>query len=258
MRIISGLAVLLWCVSGAFAAVKTQVIEYKQGDTALEGYLAYDDATDAKRPGVLVVPEWWGNNDYSRKRAEQLAQLGYVGFAIDMYGKGKTTDDPKQAGEWAGEVKKDLQLEKARIEAAIDTVKQQPMVDPNRLGAIGYCFGGAIVLDMARLGEPVLGVVSFHGDLTSKIPAQNIKAKILVCTGAADKFVPPEQVKSFEEEMKKAGADFKVVSYPGAHHSFTNPNADQHHMDNIQYNAEADRQSWDAMKSFFVDLFKQG
>jgi dienelactone hydrolase len=239
------------------AKVVLKEIDYKAGDTDMKGFVAYDDAATGKRPGVLVIPEWWGNNDYPKSRAQQLAELGYVAFAADMYGGGKTTDDPKQAGEWAGQFKKDPKLARQRVQAALDTLKQQPNVDPEKLGAIGYCFGGTCVLQMARWNAPVKGVVSFHGDLTPVEPAKaQIKPRVLVCTGEADTFVPQTAVDAFKKEMAAARADSKIITYPDAHHSFTNPNADSHHMDNIKYNADADKKSWEDMKSFFSDIFK--
>jgi dienelactone hydrolase len=173
-----------------------------------------------------------------------------------MFGKGKTTDDPKQAGEWATAVKKDPQLAKQRFEAGLDVLKKQPNVDTNNIGAIGYCFGGTVVLYAARANEPLKGVVSFHGDLTTPAPATGkIDPKILVCTGAADTFVPPEQIEQFKKEMSDAKADAQVISYPDAHHSFTNPHADEHHIDNIKYNEAADKKSWEDMKAFFSRAF---
>jgi len=243
----------------AHAEVKTKVIQYKAGDKLMEGYLAWDDAArtvgDGKRPGVLVYPEWWGLTDYPKKRAEQLAQLGYVAFAADMYGKGETTDEAEEAATWMGAVKKDQTLERERLEAALNVLKSQEQVDANRIAAMGYCFGGTMALDMARMGMPVKGVVSFHGDLSTKTPAEKAPVKILVLTGADDAWVPADQVKAFEEEMKKAGADVKVISYPGAQHAFTNSDADRHGIKNVKYNADADKKSWEEMKKFLGDLF---
>jgi len=247
-------AMIFTCL--ASGAIKTQKIEYKAGDKNMVGYVAWDDSTDAKRPAVLVFPEWWGITDYAHKRAEMLAGLGYVGFAVDMYGEGKTTDDPAQAGQWAGEVKNNIPVGLARAQAALDTLKTQPMVDPDKIAAIGYCFGGSCVLEMARHNMPVKGVVSFHGDLTTASPAKSVAPRVLVCTGAVDSFVPIEQVGNFEKEMKNAGAKYDVIVYENAHHSFTNPDADRHHIPNIQYDEKADKQSWEAMQKFLAELFK--
>lgn len=245
--------IALFAVSShARAAIKTETVEYKAGDKTLKGFIAYDDATTDKRPAVIVVPEWWGMTDYPKMRARKLAELGYVGFAADFYGDGKTTDDPKQAGQWAGEVKGNPDLEKQLAQAAIDEVKKHPQVDPDKIAAIGYCFGGTMALDMVRRHEPVKGVVSFHGDLSTNTPSKDTgAAKVLVCTGAADSFVPPQSVDAFRKEMP----DAKVISYPGAHHSFTNPDADRHHIDNIKYNEAADKKSWEDMKQFLTELF---
>lgn len=243
-------------VSNAMAEIKTRKVQYKAGDKTMIGFLAWDDSTNAKRPGVIVFPEWWGTGDYTHQRAQQLAQLGYVGFAADMYGDGKTTDDPTQAGKLAGEVKGNPQLAAERVQAALEALKSQPMVDPEKVAAIGYCFGGSMALLMARQNMPIEGVVSFHGDLSTQSPAHKVTPRVLILTGKDDAFVPPEQVQKFENEMKSAGANYKVVSYEGAHHSFTNPDADRHKIPNIKYNAKADKESWEEMKNFLADLFK--
>src|SRR5687768_9199502 len=199
-------AVTLAAVS-AHAEVKTQTIEYKDGDATLKGFLAYDDAVDGKRPGVLVVPEWWGVNDYAKSRAEQLAKLGFVAFVADIFGDGFVTADPKVAGQKAGEAKEAGWL-RSRGKLAIEQLRKHDRVDPQNVAAIGYCFGGATVLELARAGEDLKGVVSFHGALDTKEPQRGqVKTKILVLHGDADPFVPPQQVAAFEQEMKDAGAD---------------------------------------------------
>jgi len=249
--VVLGLAV---CVK---ADVKTKEIEYRDGETILKGFLAYDDAVQGKRPGVVVIHEWWGHNDYARGRAEQLARLGYVAFAADMYGDGKKTDDPKQAGEWAGPYYKDRALLMARFNAALNTLKQQEQVDPTKIAATGYCFGGSVCLEALRGGADLVGVVSFHGGLSTSEPAKpgTIKGKVLVCTGADDPLVPQEQVDGFVKEMREARADYYVVSYGGALHAFTNPAADTHNMPPVKYNAKADMRSWEAMKAFLAEVF---
>jgi dienelactone hydrolase len=253
-------SVALLCIfySIASAEIKSQKIEYQVGDATMLGYLAYDDASNAKRPAVIVVHEWWGNNDYSRHRAEQLAQLGYVGFAIDMYGKGKTTDDVKQAQQWSGEIHSNPDLASQRIKAAMVILDTWPTVDTNKIAAIGYCFGGSVVLNMARQHMPILGVVAFHGDLSNEHPEQtkDVKAKILVCHGADDPLVNEQAVSKFIDEMKSAGADWQLIQYSGAQHAFTNPAADSHHISGIAYNKEADERSWKLMQDFLSDLFK--
>jgi dienelactone hydrolase len=237
------------------AKVVLKEIPYKAGDTDMLGYLAYDDAITDKRPGVAVVHEWWGNNDYAKMRAQKLAELGYVAFAVDMFGKGKITDDPKQAGEWAGTVKNNPDIARQRMTAGLEILKQQPKSDPEKIAAIGYCFGGTVVLHSARANRPLKGVVSFHGDLSTVRPAtKKPQAKILVCAGAADPMVPKEQVDTFRKEMESAGADFKIIEYPDAQHSFTNPKADSHNIPGVKYNEAADTKSWEDMKAFFKDV----
>ena len=246
----------------ASAEVVTRNIEYQQGETVMKGMLAYDDAIKGKRPGVLVVHEWWGQNEYPRERAKELAALGYTAFALDMYGEGMTAEHPKDAGTFAGAVGNDLPLAKARFEAALDTLKQQSnVVDANKIAAIGYCFGGGIVLQMARLGEDIKGVVSFHGSLASKIQAERgkVKAAVRVFNGAADPMVKPEQINAFEREMFAAGVDYKVVNYEGAKHAFTNPGATalgKKFELPLAYNEHADKDSWAQMQAFFKEIFK--
>ena len=256
-RLSFALAVVL-LASTAGAELQRKPIEYKQGDATLKGYLVYDDRAQEKRPGVVVVPEWWGLNDYVKGRADQLAQLGYVALAADIYGDGQVTTDPKEAGKLATKFRGDRELLRARTQAALDTLKAQPQVDPSKTAAIGYCFGGTAVLELARSGADVNGVVSFHGGLDTPMPAKQgqVKAKVLVLAGGDDPMVPKEQVQGLEKEMKDAGADVVVTSYPGAVHSFTNPDADKLGMKGIGYNKEADEKSWQAMKDFFERIFK--
>jgi len=257
MKIVFLAALPVLMATVAHAAVRTKVIEYKHGDTVLEGYLAYDDAQTGQRPGILVVHEWTGHNPYVRKRAEQLAELGYVAFALDMYGKGVHAKDAKEAAELAGTYKGNRKLMRARAEAGLDVLRKQSQTDPNRLAAIGYCFGGTTVLELARDGQPLAGVVSFHGDLATPTPedAKNIKAKVLALHGADDPFVPAAVVTAFEEEMRKGGVDWQLVSYGGAVHSFTNPGAGTDNSRGAAYNAKADHRSWVAMKNFFNEIF---
>ena len=237
-----------------------KTVEYNAQGVVMKGYLAYDENNQGKRPGVLVVPEWWGLNDYARKRTQMLAELGYVALAVDMYGEGKYAVDPKEAGKLSSEVMKNFDEAEARFVAAVEFLKQQPNVDPSRIAAIGYCFGGSEVLSMAGQGVELKGVASFHGTLAAIKPPQPgmARAKILVLNGGADPFNTPEQIEAFQKEMKTAGADVKVISYPGALHSFTNPEADalgkKFNMP-IAYNASADKKSWDEMKNFLETIF---
>jgi dienelactone hydrolase len=241
------------------AEVKTKVVEYKHGDKVLEGYLAYDDATKDKRPGVLIVHEWTGHNPYVRQRAEQLAKLGYVAFALDMYGKGVHAKDAQEAAKMAGEFKNDRKLMRDRAATGLDVLRKQELVDTKRVAAIGYCFGGTTVLELARAGNDIAGVVSFHGDLATPKPedAKNIKCKVLALHGADDPFVKPEVVAAFEDEMRKAGVDWALVAYGNAVHSFTNPGAGNDASKGAAYNEKADHRSFQAMRTFFDEIFEK-
>jgi dienelactone hydrolase len=245
-------------VSPAQAEMKSEVVEYRHGDVVLEGYLAYDDLIRGKRPGVLVAHEWNGHNLYVRKRAERLARLGYVAFALDMYGKGVRAKDAKEAAALAGIYKGDRALMRARAAAGLNVLRSRPETDPMRLTAIGYCFGGTTVLELARSGADLVSVVSFHGGLDTPTPgdARNIKGKVLVLHGGDDPFVPANQVEAFQEEMRKGGVDWQFVSYGGAVHSFTNPESGSDNSKGLAYNERADRRSWNAMKTFFAETLK--
>lgn len=245
----------------AFAEIKTDVVNYTVDQTKLTGYMAYDDSVKGKRPAVIVVHEWWGHNDYARKRAEMIAGLGYVGFALDMYGDGKVTDHAADAEKYMNQVFNNMDVGVKRFNAAVDIVKKNPHVDPNNVAAIGYCFGGAIVLHMARVGAGLKGVATFHGNLSSmhKPEPGSVKAKVLVMAGADDKLVPPEQVESFKKEMDEANVDYEVIIYPGASHSFTNPDADKYAKANnlpLAYNKEADEKSWNKFQEFLKQIFQ--
>ncbi len=237
------------------AAVKTEVVEYTDGEQLCEGFLAWDDATPGKRPGVVVVHEWMGLGDYAKERARQLAGLGYVAFAADIYGKGIRAKDAKEAGALAGKYKGDLPLLRSRARAAFDTLAKNPRVDASRIFAIGYCFGGTTALELARSGAPVAGVVSFHGGLSTKDPAdaKNVKGRVLVLHGAADPYVPAAEVAAFQKEMDDAKVDWQMVFYSGAVHSFTNPGAGSDPSKGAAYDAKADRRSWEAMKAFLAE-----
>ena len=254
---------LFFCL---FVSVQTQAtlreenVEYHAGDTVMKGYLAWDDAKGEKQPGVLVVHEWWGLNDYARMRAKMLAELGYTALAVDMYGDGKNSEHAKDAKEFVKSVKEKQGVAQQRFVAAKEFLAGRPNVDKNKIAAIGYCFGGSTVLNMARLGVDLKAVVSFHGNLETQTPAQQgkIKAKVLVLNGAADKFVTPESISAFKKEMTEANVDYQFVNYPGALHGFTNPDADRLGKANelaVAYDAEADKQSWDAMQQLFKEVF---
>ena len=252
------LLVVLFFPLSAHAALHTEFVEYTEGNTVLEGYLAYDDAVAQKRPGVLVVHEWKGLGSYAQKRAEQLAELGYVAFAADIYGKGIRPQTNEEAGAQAGIYKNNRPLLRARVNAALDILKNNALVDSQKMAAIGYCFGGTTVLELARSGADVRGVVSFHGGLNTPAPddAKNIKAKVLVLHGADDPYVSPEEVGAFKEEMAKGNVNLEFVAYPGAVHSFTNPDAGDDPSKGAAYNVEADQKSWEAMKVFFNGIFQ--
>jgi dienelactone hydrolase len=242
----------------AMAKVQSKEIEYRQGDTVLQGFLAWDDAAKGKRPGVLVVHEWWGHNAHARAQATRLAKAGYVGFALDMFGKGKVATHPKDAMAFVQEATKDPEVAAARFDAALDVLKQQPQVDPEKIGAFGYCFGGGVALAMARAGRDLDAVVTFHGSLRPGAgPAEpgKVKPAILVQTGGSDPMVTREQVQQLEDELKGAGVDVKVITYPKAKHAFTNPDADKAGMEGLAYDAQADRQSWDAAMKFVKRVF---
>jgi len=258
MKLLGWFALLLAGASVATAEVRTKVVEYKHGDAVLEGYLAWDDAIRGKRPGVLVVHEWTGLGSYARMRAEKLAGLGYVAFAIDMYGKGVRPKTPQEAGAQAGIYKSDRQLMRARALAGLNGLLGNEMCDTKRVAAIGYCFGGTTVLEIARSGADIAGVASFHGALDTPNPgdAKNIKCKVLALHGGDDPYVPRKDVEAFEDEMRAGGVDWQLNVYAGAVHAFTNPEAGDDNSKGAAYNAKADRRSWDAMKLFLAEIFQ--
>lgn len=254
------IALLLCCSTMAQAAIQTREVPYTAADgTRLVGYHAWDDAISGPRPGVIVVHEWWGLNDYAKRRARDLAALGYSALAVDMYGDGRNTQHPDDAKAFMNAALADPAIPKARFQAGLDLLKAQPQTDPARLAAIGYCFGGKVVLDMARQGLPLAAVVSFHGALVTATPATpgSVKAKVLVEHGAADSFITPEQIAAFKAEMDQAGADYRFVELPGAKHGFSNPDADAHkgHGLDLGYQKEADERSWADMQALFKDVF---
>jgi len=258
MKKLSIFLLLILAAGPAFAAVQTKTIEYKDGDTVLEGYVAYDDAIVGKRPGVLVVHDWMGFGPFGNKKADDLAKLGYTAFAVDIYGKDIRPKDTNAAGALSSSYKADRALLRKRILAGYDALKSEATVDANKIGIIGFCFGGTTALELARSGAPVSGIVSFHGGLATPTPmdAKNIKAKILVLHGADDPYVPTDEVTAFEKEMTDAKVDWQLVKYSGAVHSFTNPAAGNDNSKGAAYNQSVDQRSWLAMKSFFAETLK--
>ena len=248
---------LMSCALAAPAAIHTETVEYKHGETTLEGHLAYDDAVKTTRPAVLISHQWKGLSDYEKKRAEMLAKLGYVVFAVDIYGKGIRPKDPAAASAEAGKYKGNRTLLRARINAGLETLRKQKFVDPKRIASIGYCFGGTTVIELARSGADIAGVVSFHGALDSPNSAdgKNIKCKVLALHGADDPFVPEKDITAFEAEMRDASVDWQLINYGGAVHSFTDWNADGS-MKGAKYDKRADERSWEDMKQFFAEILK--
>jgi dienelactone hydrolase len=254
-------------VGPARAEIKTQTIEYKQGDTTLVGFLAYDDklATEkTPRPGVVVCPEWWGNDAYAHSRAQQLAAAGFVAFAIDMYGKGedgkaRTTNDPQQAGKWANEVNANPKVLRERAMAGYAALTSQKMVDKTKVAAIGYCMGGTVAIELGRAGADLDAIVTFHSSrIAAQDPSDNKKLKdngttVLICHGQDDTFVAPDEITKFHQQMKDAGVDYEFDAYSGAVHSFTNPGADAHKMDGVKYNEKADKRSWTRMLALYEE-----
>ena len=247
----------LTCALAARGQVHTEKIEYKHGDTVLEGHLAYDQSIQGKRPGVLIVHQWKGLTDYEKKRAEMLAKLGYIAFAVDIYGKGIRPKDNQEAAAEAGKYKQNRELLRSRAAAGLAVLQTRKFIDSDRIAAIGYCFGGTTVIELARSGAEIAGVVSFHGALDSPTPedGKKIKCKVLALHGADDPFVPAKDVAAFEEEMRQAKVDWQLIKYGGAVHSFTDWNAGDNHLEGAAYNEKADRRSWEAMKQFFGEIF---
>lgn len=238
----------------------TETLSYTASGKTLRSFLALDRGGAARRPGIVIFGEWWGLNPYVERRARELAGLGYVALAADVYGEAKQASDATEAGTLMNALLADMESTSARVRAAVDALKARPEVDPARVGAMGYCLGGALSLHAARLGLDLRGVVSFHGSLGRTHPAKKgeVKAKVLVCHGAADKFVPDEELAGFEREMAELGVDLKLIAYPGVLHGFTNPEATangERYKLPLRYDAQADLQSWDEMTAFWQRVF---
>jgi dienelactone hydrolase len=242
----------------AAAEIATEEIAYRQGDVTLRGFLAWDADREGQRPAVLVVHEWWGLNDYARQRARKLAGLGYIAFALDMYGEGKVTEHPSEAGEWAGKIRANVDTWRSRALAGLKILQSHPLADSERTAAIGYCFGGSTVLQLAYANAPVRGVVSFHGALPPlSEETKQVKPAVLVCHGAADGFISQESIQAFQAGMERVEADWHMITYGNARHSFTNPDADQRGIDGLRYNKKADHRSWQHMQLFFDEILAE-
>ncbi len=256
--LIAAALLALFAAAPLRAEIKTQTVEYKDGDTVLEGLAVYDDAATGNMPGVLIAHQWMGITDHERHAAKELAHLGYVAFVADIYGKDQRPADRKGAGEMAGKFKGGDRADlRRRMSLALAELRKQPHVDTAKIAAIGYCFGGTAVLELARSGADVTGVVSFHGGLAAGTAdgAGNIKAKLLVCHGAVDPFVKPEEVDAFKKEMGDAKVTMQFFAYKDAVHAFTQPEAGNDPSKGAAYNKDAAMQSWDQMKTFFGEIF---
>jgi len=252
------LAALLTVAAAAAADIATEVVTYDHDGVILEGFLAEDSAANGKAPGVLVIHQWRGLTDNETLRAEMLAELGYVALAADVYGQGVHPKNSDEAREQAVKYYSDRELFRARLAAGLAKLKAHPKVDPDRVAVIGYCFGGAAALELARSGADLAGAVSFHGNLDTPLPAGpgDVKGKVLVCHGAIDHFIKPEHITGFVDEMEGAGVDYQFIMYAGAVHAFTQKSAGDDPSRGVAYNEAADRRSWQHMKDFFAEIFE--
>ena len=257
--IFAGCWFLVFAVVPASAEVQVKAVEYRDGDTQLRGYFAWDDAIEGRRPGVIVVHEWWGLDDYARRRAEMLARLGYVAFAVDMYGEGRVTEHASEAKAWMKQIASNVEQWQRRAMLGVDILRKHEFVDPTRVAAIGYCFGGATVMQMAYSGADLKGVASFHGSLPVPTDAQAeaIRSSVMVAHGNADEFVPAERVAAFMAAMEKSNVDWQMTFYGGALHAFTVPGAEKRGIPNLAYNERADHRSWEQLQAFLKEVFEQ-
>jgi dienelactone hydrolase len=241
------------------AKIVTENVEYKSGKAVLEGYIAYDDELKGKRPGVLIVHQWMGLKDYEKMRAEQIAKLGYVAFAVDIYGKGIRPSNREEAGKQATIYRSDRKLMRERAKAGFDALRKMKNVDASRIAAMGYCFGGGVVLELARSGADIIGGISFHGNYDTPDPgdAKKIKGRILAIHGADDPYITPQSVTGLQDELRKALVDYQIVIYGGAVHAFTDPSAGNDPSKGAAYNKKADERSWEDMKRFYKEIFKE-
>lgn len=251
------LVILTGASSAGFCEILTRTVSYEHDGQSLEGFMAWDDEVEGRRPGVLVVHEWWGLNDYAKKRAKKIAALGYNAFALDMYGRGMVTHHPDKASEWSKRVTGNIELWQNRAMTGLEVLKQDARTDPGRLAAVGYCFGGSTVQQLAYAGSDLLGIVSLHGSLISPPEPvfDHVETKILICHGAADPLIKRETIPGYVAAMEQSGIDWQMIMYGDAKHAFTNPEADKAGMDAVSYNESADRRSWQHMKVFLNELF---
>ena len=261
-NLIAGAAIAMSFGGAAYAALQEEAVTYRDGDTVMKGFIVYDDANRAKRPGIVVVHEWWGITRHVRDEARKFAGQGYTAFVADMYGDAQTADNPKDAGALSGSVRKNPAAMQSRFNAAKDTLAKHATVDAAKIGAAGYCFGGSVVLDMARAGSDLKGVAAFHAGLGAAGPpaeVNKVRAKVLVLNGAADPFIKPESIDAFKKEMAAAKVDYRYISYPGAVHAFTNPEATEKGKQfnlPLAYDPDADKQSKAEASKFFSTVFK--
>jgi dienelactone hydrolase len=259
MRLFSGLILMgiIFVSSSSNAAVVTKEVDYKHGKIELRGTLAYDDSVTSLRPGVLLLPEWWGHNDYIKQRAHELAENGYIVFAADMYGTDQVTGDPQVATAWSKPFYENRDLMRRRARAALAVLLKQKNIDRHKVAAVGFCMGGTVALELARSGDDLRGVAAFHAGLEfpNKLRRGAVRAKVLVLNGGADPMVPPAQREDFIEEMQASGADLQFILYGGAMHAFTNPNADKFKIKGVSYNEKAEKRSFQALQSFFEEVF---
>ena len=263
MKMVFSLFLLAVITTTANAATQSQEVKYSSGGVQLTGFLAYDDDVKGKRPGILVVHEWWGHNEHARERASMLSKLGYTALAIDMYGDGKLANHPDKAGEFMNAAFANWEASQAIFKEAKKILQAHETVDAKRIGAIGFCFGGAVSLRIARSGENLDGVVAFHSALPNQPPVSKgkVTASVLVINGAEDPFLTSDQVGTFVKEMADANADFTYMSLKGIKHSYTNRMADEFskkfNLPALKYDKQADRRSWAAMENFFQRVFAQ-
>lgn len=245
-------------VSNVYAAIKTETVEYSKNGTLMEGYFAYDDAKEGPLPGIIIVPDWMGVSSFAEDKAKLLAQEGYAAFVVDVFGKGVRPKNSEEASALAKKYLNDRPLLRERVHAGYDKLISMKEVQPTKIAVVGYCFGGTTALELARSGAPLLGTATFHGGLSNPTPldAKNIKGKVLIMHGADDPNVPPKDVATFRKEMNDAGIAFEFVSYPGAVHAFTNPDAGNDNSKGVAYNKDADKNSWARFKEFLKQIFK--